>query len=122
MKLATLAAGAAAAGLIALGGCALVAPARMSAGYGVPAATPGGRSFVRATGARDLALGLLLAGFIARAERASTEATLLVLALLAAADFSIAASAKPRSTQALAVHGGGAVSLVLIRSALRAGW
>lgn len=47
-------------GLLAVGAAALAGPAHLSQSYGLPVTDERGLGFVRATGARDLALGGIL--------------------------------------------------------------
>ena len=95
-------------------------PRALSAVYGVPVVDPAGEAFVRATGARDVALAVILLIFLAFEWYDPAAVALVVTGVLALADFAnavrVGASASP-----LAVHSGGAVGFILIGAMLAFG-
>jgi len=92
----------------ALGTVAILAPAATSRGYGFVAEDPAGLAFVRATGARDLVLGAILASGALREDAASLGATLLCCSLVGLADFLIVLSNEASDVRPyLALHASG---------------
>lgn len=104
-------------GLLGLGLSTLPLPALMSGVYGVPVTDPSALSFVRATGARDVAIGLILGPLLWVGDEQAAGIVMLALAVLAAFDFVNArAHGAPRSS--LAVHGGGLIALAVVGAAM----
>jgi hypothetical protein len=100
-------------GFLALGAGAAVRPRALAAGYGVPADDGPQLAYVRAVGARDAALGLLVLSFLATRSRAPLRAVLGVSALVAASDFALVYGARGKAASPnLAIHGGGFAGLV----------
>jgi hypothetical protein len=94
-------------GLLGLGVGALIAPEWSSQTYGVPAAEP---TWVRATGMRDLILGLVL---LAVRDRAARGRLLPLLLLLPLADVALVLHAGQPLTAA-APHLGGVVGIAVL--------
>jgi hypothetical protein len=98
--------------LLALAGGAAVAPEALAATYGIPLGTPGDAAYVRALGARDGVLGLLIAAFLAGGERRALRVTIALCALAGAGDFAIVFGARRLAAPAsLAIHGSGTLGL-----------
>lgn len=107
-----------AAGLLILGGLALVAPERLAQSYGVPVHDRSALAFVRAAGTRDLIIGALLATNV-------YLQSLLMLAIicgcgvvLALADFLIAFSTAREWRSQLSAHIGGAIGFAALVAVL----
>ncbi|MGH7728441.1 MAG: Uma2 family endonuclease [Vulcanimicrobiaceae bacterium] len=113
-------AAAAALALVVIGVGALFAPGPSSAGYGLRARDPAARAYVQALGARDLALGLLLAVFLIAQTRAALGATVALCALVGALDFLIVFRERGASARRpLALHGFGTLALIVTWLLLR---
>lgn len=107
--------GLAAAGLLAVGILALLLPQRLSRSYGVPVKGAPAIDWVRATGARDTALGLIFASAVYLRD----HRTLLILCLaglaLSLADFAIAfGAANKRVRSEHGAHIGGAIGFAVL--------
>jgi hypothetical protein len=106
----------------ALGVGALFAPKPSSRGYGLPSDDPTALALIRAMGARDLALGLVVAALARKESRAGLTSTIAVSALVAAADFSLVVPNETVEAQrALVLHGSGVAGLLFIWALLRSG-
>lgn len=114
----------------ALGGCAffaigigaLVAPGISSEQYGLPTTDPTALALVRALGARDLVLGVIVLMLLAGRERGALELVLGASILAALADAAAVKSARRAAgPRQLAVHVGGAAALLLAAQLVRAG-
>jgi hypothetical protein len=104
--------------LIGIGVGALVAPRASSRQFGIAAEDGPALAFVRAMGARDLVIGVLLL-LLASAERRDLLAYgLLASAAIAAVDFAVVSAAGARLSARL-VHAVGAVGLVVAGLVLR---
>jgi hypothetical protein len=111
-----------AAGLLAIGAGAVVAPKPSSRGYGMPSDDPVALAFVRAMGTRDIALGLIVAALCRPDARTGLTAAIGATALVAGTDFAlVAGSEAPEAERALFVHGGGVAALALLWVLLRGG-
>jgi hypothetical protein len=110
-----------AAGLCALGVGALVAPRPLARGYGIPAEDAVALSYVRATGVRDLALGMTLGALAFPESRALLATAVGASALVAATDYSLVTRMRPASLAAPLVHGAGTLALLGLWVTLRAG-
>lgn len=102
--------------LTAVGALAVAAP-KLSAGqYGLPTDDPGGLGFVRATGARDMLLGLLVFGVIDDAPR--LRRALGIVSLAGLADAAALGSVRGWRPQH-AIHLSGFAALALAALAVR---
>jgi hypothetical protein len=109
-------------GLCALGVGALIAPKPSSRGYGLPSTDPDALTFIRAMGARDLVLGLIVGGLAKPGSRAGLNSAVAATALVAAADFALVAPSDTKeSRSALLVHGSGVAGLFVLWMILRSG-
>ena len=109
--------------LIGLGAGAWLAPARSAQGYGVPTTESTALTYVRATGARDVVFGLIVAVLGIAGARPLLAATFAVLTLVAVADFVVVSGArKPHVPRAAIVHGIGIVALPIVAVIVGAGW
>lgn len=105
----------AAIGLLAVGALAIIAPMRLARSYGVGVDTPEALVYVRATGARDFILGLILAAAAYRGELPPLIYLCALGVLLSLADFALAfAFARRFRSEHLAHLGGAAGFLVII--------
>jgi Domain of unknown function (DUF4267) len=110
LKLSTLAA----IGLVAIGLVALLSPRRLARSYGVEVNDAAGIVWVRATGARDIVLGLIL-GYTAYQQEFPT--TMLICAtgfILSIVDFLLAVTYARRLRSEHAAHLGGAAAFLVI--------
>jgi len=103
------------AAFIFIGAFALVMPGRLSRGYGVPITGRGALAFVRATGARDVALGIILLA----ATAANAEWLLRVIVatgcIVALGDFALAYDGAGRQIRLQQVtHLAGAIAFAII--------
>ena len=101
------------AGFILIGTAALIAPAILSHLYGAYVHERRGHAFVRATGARDIAFGILVLAFAAQSQPAALFWTLATGVLIAAADFVVVWSVNRRWENELAGHAAGFVFLAV---------
>ncbi len=107
---------------LGLGAGSLVAPRALARNYGLPVDAPDQIAYLRALGARDAVLGLLIASFASGRTPAPLAATLALSALVGAADFALVLGARGRSAAPnLLVHGGGAIGLLALAAIVRAG-
>ncbi len=101
--------------MVAVGIGALLRPAGLAHGYGLPVEEPNGLSFVRATGTRDVVIGAIL---IAVAYLRSLEVLIVVVAaglVLSLADFMIAFVGNGgRIHRQHVTHVGGAIAFAVI--------
>ena len=96
---------------VALGVGALAAPRSSSRGYGLPAGDAVSLGYVRALGARDLVLGLVLLGLLGEPRPLGRSVGL--CALIGAADLLIVAGGRGRSaSKHLLVHALGTAALI----------
>jgi hypothetical protein len=107
--------------LLALAGGAAAAPEALATTYGVPLGTPGDAAYVRALGARDGVLGLLVAAFLASGERRALRVTIGLCGLAGAGDFAIVFAARGLAARSsLAIHGAGTLGLAALWALLGA--
>ena len=107
--------GLAAIGLLSIGTLALVSPERLSRSYGIPVQDPAGLAFVRATGARDLLIGLIFATGVYFQDALQLLILCAIGVLLSAADFTIAFFSNGRTMRSeYAAHIGGAVAFAVL--------
>lgn len=111
--------GAAALGLVGIGLGAIGAPALSSRQYGIVVADPRALAYLRAMGARDLVLGIVLALVMGLGSSALLAATVAACALIAIGDFAVVAtdpgSVTPPAVArglSLTLHAGGAIGLL----------
>ncbi len=106
--------GLAAIGLFAVGALALISPRRLARTYGVEARDRAALVWVRATGARDIAFGIILA-FIAFRQDLIEVLFLCIIGLaLSIADFFLAVTFSRRLRSEHGAHLGGAVVFLVI--------
>jgi hypothetical protein len=106
----------------ALGIGALVAPGLSSAQYGLPATDRIALAFVRAVGARDLVLGIIVLLLLATRNRSALELVLGVSTLAAAGDaLAVAGGRRDAGPDQFGVHIGGAAALLLAWQLVRSG-
>jgi hypothetical protein len=109
------------ASLLALAGGAAAAPEALATTYGVPLGNPDDAAYVRALGARDGVLGLLVAAFLASGERRALRVTIGLCAVAGASDFAIVFGARgPAAGTSLAIHGAGTLGLAALWALLGA--
>jgi hypothetical protein len=106
-------------GLLGIGVGAIVAPAFSSGQYGIVVADARALAYLRAMGARDLVLGIVLALVMALGSSALLAASVAACALVAVVDFAVvAADPRPATPPAVArglsltLHAGGAIGLL----------
>jgi hypothetical protein len=114
-------AAAVAAAIFAVGLTAVASPRFASVQYGIRTVDPAALAAFRAAGARDIVLGLLIAWFAWTQAREALAVTILFASLFAAADFLIVLRARTYKRRNLALHGFGALGLIVVWAALRAG-
>ncbi len=110
-----------AAALCTVGAGAILAPRTSARIYGFTTTDPAALAFVRAAGARDVALGLLIAVTSRLERREAVTAAVGAGVIVAAADVVIAAGGKPRARSSLGVHASGAVALGVTHALLHLG-
>jgi hypothetical protein len=103
-------------GLIVIGAAAIVAPATSSSQYGVATEDPSALAFVRATGARDLILGLAIAGSLG--DQRALARLLGWVSLLGLADAAVLFAARGVRPQHV-IHLSGFIALGLASVALK---
>lgn len=112
--------GVAALSLLGIGTGAIVAPAFSSGQYGIVVADARAHAYLRAMGARDLVLGIVLALLMALGSSALLAASVAACALVAIVDFAVvfadhrpaaAPTGVPRGLS-LTMHAGGAIGLL----------
>ena len=113
--------------LIAIGGAALIAPARASMQYGIVLDDPRALAFLRAMAIRDVAIGILVALLVRAGAREPLVLAMLAAALVAVTDLTLVTadrrtvSGTRRWSPACWVHAAGAVGLLATALVLRAG-
>jgi Domain of unknown function (DUF4267) len=106
----------------AIGIAALIAPGISSAQYGLPTTDRAALGLVRAVGARDLVLGIIVLILLAGRNRSALELVLGVSSLAAAGDIiAVASGRSDAGPEQLGVHVGGAAALLLAWRCLRSG-
>lgn len=112
--------GVAALSLLGIGIGAIVAPAFSSGQYGIVVADARALAYLRAMGARDLVLGIVLALLMVLGSSALLAASVAACALVAIVDFAVVfadrrpATAPPGASRGvcLTLHAGGAIGLL----------
>lgn len=107
-------------GLLGIGMGAIVAPAFSSGQYGIVVADARALAYLRAMGARDLVLGIVLVLLMALGSSALLAASVAACALVAIVDFAVVfADRRPATAQpgmprslSLTLHAGGAIGLL----------
>lgn len=118
----SLIAGLGGAAFAAIGAGALLAPGFSSLQYGLPTTDRTALALVRAIGARDVVLGIIVLGCVTRRERAVLELVLGASVLAAAGDaFAVTTGRSDAGPKQLAVHVGGALALIVAWSLVRSG-
>ncbi len=106
----------------AIGIGALFAPGLSSEQYGLPTSDRAALAFIRAVGARDIVLGIIVLLLLASRNRAGLEVVLAASILAAAGDATAVltgrSDAGPRH---IAVHAGGAAGLSIAWALVRSG-
>jgi hypothetical protein len=110
--------GLAAAGLVVVGILALVTPKRLSRSYGVPVKEAGAIVYVRAVGARDLMLGVILASNVYLKDSVVLIVICAAGLLLSLADFFFALTAAQRLRSEHGAHLGGAIGFAVLLALL----
>ena len=106
---------------LGIGAGAAVAPAALSENYGVPVEDAAGCAYVRALGARDAVLGLLVATFALRGERRALTTAVGLATFVGASDLAIVAGLRGAAARTnLAIHAAGTLGLAAAWLALRA--
>ena len=104
--------------LASIGVLALIAPERLARSYGIEVHERAALAFVRATGARDVLIGLILAGAAYLQDAIVLAGLCIVGVLLSLADFAIAFTFARRFRSEHLAHIGGAVGFALITALL----
>ncbi|GAC1441773.1 MAG: hypothetical protein NVS3B17_06450 [Vulcanimicrobiaceae bacterium] len=111
-----------AASFLALGAGAYVAPQKLGENYGLPSADPTAHGYIRALGARDAVLGLIILTLLVAKDRGALGATVALSALVGASDFAIVYAARGTTAKSsLAIHGTGTIGLLAVWGLLRSG-
>jgi hypothetical protein len=101
---------------------ALLAPGLSSEQYGLPVTDRAALALVRAVGARDLALGIIILLLLAGRNRGALELVLGVSILAALGDAAaVSAGRGDAGPRQLGVHAGGAAALLVAWSLVRCG-
>ncbi|GAC1545975.1 MAG: hypothetical protein NVS3B16_16040 [Vulcanimicrobiaceae bacterium] len=107
---------------LSLAAGAFVAPTALAENYGLPVENDAARAYVRALGARDGVLGLLVITFLIAKARRPLGATVGLSALVGASDFAIVYTTRGLDAKKnLAIHGVGTVGLLAVWGLVRAG-
>ena len=105
--------------LIVIGIAALVAPGFAAAHYGIDATTSSGLVFVRAAGARDIAIGGILLGLFAfQSETRMLGIAVLIATLVPILDTLSVLQASGLHSPALVLHAGSILPLLILGVAL----
>jgi len=99
-------------GLIGIGAGALAAPRASARQYGIVSGDPRALAFIRAMGARDLVIGVLLLLLAGAARRDLLAWGMAASALIALVDFAVVSAAGAR-TAARAVHAIGGIGVLV---------
>ena len=105
-------------GFIAVGVAALVAPGLAATLYGVEAITPSARVFVRAAGARDVAIGAILIGLLARRSDTGSVGIAVLGATLVPIFDSVSVLQASGVQLALILHAGSILPMMILAIAL----
>lgn len=108
------------AGLLGAGVAAVRFPGAMSKAYGVPVTDPAAWTYVRATGMRDIAIAVALLVLLSLEWYDAAAVVLMVVGVLAVADFANAVR-HDAPAPALLVHGGGAAGFAIVAAMLAFG-
>jgi len=108
---------------VGLGAGACAAPEKLAQNYGLPSADATAHGYIRALGARDAVLGLLVLALLVAKDRGALGATVALCSLAGASDFAIVCAARGSAAKAnLAIHGAGTVGLLGVWGLIRTGW
>lgn len=106
----------------AVGIGALLAPAISSAQYGLPTTDRTALALIRAIGARDVVLGIIVLLLLAGRNRGALEVVLAVSVLAAVGDATAVVSGRSDAgPRQLGVHAGGAAALLVAWQLVRSG-
>jgi peptidoglycan/LPS O-acetylase OafA/YrhL len=106
----------------AIGVGALLAPGISSVQYGLPTTERTALALIRAIGARDLVLGIIVLVLLAARNRSALELVLGVSVLAAFGDATaVMTGRRDAGPRQLAVHAGGAVALLVAWRLVRSG-
>ena len=101
---------------------ALLAPGMSSVAYGLPTTDRAALALVRAVGARDLVLGIIVLLLLASRNRSALQIVLFVSILAAAGDATaVATGREDAGPQHLSVHFSGAAALLVAALLVRSG-
>ena len=107
---------------LGLGAGSYFAPAALAENYGLPAKDETAFAYVRALGARDAVIGLIVLTFLIAKARGPLGATVALSALVGASDFAIVYGARGLAAKKnLAIHGVGTVGLLVVWALVRTG-
>lgn len=107
---------------LALGIGALIAPGYSSTQYGLPTTDRTALALIRAIGARDLVLGIVVLLLLASRDRGAVGLVLAVSVLAAVGDATAVATGRSDAgPRQLAVHIGGAAALLVAWATIRSG-
>ncbi len=106
--------------VLGIGGAALLWPRQATRGYGIPEDDPDALAYVRATAARDLALGAFVLWAALAGDRRAMQAGLGVCTFAPLADFLIVAHRKGAVPQ-LVIHASGVAGILTTLAIVRAG-
>jgi len=115
-------AGAIALMLVWVGVAAAWRPRGLAWSYGVRTTDAAGIVYVRATGARDLVLGLMIGFIMARHATAILAGVLAIGSAIAAADLALVLREPGARRRAGFIHGGGIILLLAASACLTMGW
>ena len=99
--------------LLGIGVAAGLAPGAVAWGFGMPANDPAARFYVRATGSRDLVLGLILLVQVMHGATRILAPSLALGAFIAAADLALVLGTSGTRRAAGVIHGGSTVLLLV---------
>ncbi len=118
----SLIAGLGGAAFAAIGTGALLAPGFSSLQYGLPTTERTALALVRAIGARDVVLGVIVVALVAKQDRPALELVLITSVLAAAGDaLAVTTGRSDAGPKHLAVHAIGAAALVIAWALVRSG-
>jgi len=107
---------------LGVGAAAAFAPKTLAKNYGIPTVDEAAFAYIRAVGARDAVLGLIVFALAATRDFDALALALALCALAGAADFSIVLGARGLAARtSLTIHGAGTIGLVVAALLVRAG-
>ncbi len=105
-------------GLVAIGVAALLAPAFAAGFYGVDATTLSAHVFVRAAGVRDIVIGGILLGLLARRIETRTVGIAVLIATLVPIVDTVSVLQASGAQPALILHAGSILPMMILAIAL----